>query len=155
MERIEKIGLFYSAFVWNWAAKRLAVSHHQRANWAAYVGISIGQLLKQWDWAFDINYQAVAAQAIPDFDVSGNGFGNADKSGFYTKTIVPLAGGGPSTRKTAAGQTNYRGFAIRLDLLLTDKLDMQQSYMQSFRLDDDIGPSRKFKQYELEFIYSW
>ncbi|NGX27075.1 MAG: hypothetical protein K940chlam6_01002, partial [Chlamydiae bacterium] len=57
--------------------------------------------------------------------------------------------------KTAGGQTNYRGFAIRFDLLLTDKLDMQHSYIQSITLDSDIGPFRRYKQYELEFIYSW
>ncbi len=155
IERIKKIGLFYSAFLWNFAAKRLDISDDTRANWSVYFGLSIGQLLKQWDWAFDINYQVVAAQAIPDFDISGNGFGNADRSGFYTKKIVPIGGEGPSTPKTAGGQTNYRGFAIRFDLLLTDKLDMQHSYIQSITLDSDIGPFRRYKQYELEFIYSW
>ncbi len=155
MENIKKIGLFYSAFLWNFAAKKLEISDHKRANWAGYVGFSIGQLLKQWDWAFDINYQVVAAQSIPDFDVSGIGTGNADRSGFYTRQIRTLAGGGASTPETAGGMTNYQGFAIRLDVLLTDKLDMQQSYMQSATLDRSIGPHRKYKQYELEFIYSW
>jgi len=155
IESIKKIGIVYSAFLWNFAAERLPVSDNQKANWATYAGVSIGQLLKQWDWAFDLNYQVVAAQAIPDYDVSGNGFGNADRSGFYTRTIIPLDGLGPSTPATAGGSTNYHGFAVRFDLLLTDKLDMQQSYMQSFRLDSDIGPSRSFHQYELEFIYSW
>ncbi|NGX39826.1 MAG: hypothetical protein KR126chlam1_01160, partial [Chlamydiae bacterium] len=51
--------------------------------------------------------------------------------------------------------TNYRGFSITLDFLLTDKLDMQQNYVQSITLDDGFGPFRTFKQYELEFIYSW
>ncbi len=155
IEKIKKIGIIYSAFLWNFAAKKIDLSDNQRANWATYLGFSLGQLLKQWDWAFDINYQVVTAQAVPDFDIAGNGFGNADKSGFYTRRVVPLDGDGPSTPKTAAGQTNYRGFGIRLDLLLTDKLDMQHSYIQSITLDSDIGPFRRFKQYELEFIYSW
>jgi hypothetical protein len=155
IESIKKIGLVYSAFLWNWAAERLPVSNNEKANWAAYAGVSIGQLLRQWDWAVDINYQVVAAQAIPDYDASGNGFGNADRSGFYTRMIVPLDGEGPSTRETAGGSTNYQGYAIRFDVLLTDKLDMQNSFMQSFRLNDDIGPRRNFLQYELEFIYSW
>lgn len=155
IESIKKIGIVYSAFLWNYAAKQLPVSNFQRANWAVYFGFSIGQLLKQWDWAIDANYQVVAAQSIPDFDVSGIGFGNADGSGFYNADIRSLAGVIPTTRKTAGGQTNYRGFVLRFDLLLTDKLDMQQSYQQSITLDSDIGPFRRYKQYELEFIYSW
>ena len=155
IECTNKIGLVYSGFLWNWAAKKLPVSDHKRAPWATYFGLSIGQLLKQWDWALDANYQIVLPQAIPDFDVSGIGPGNADKSGFYTQLMRPLEGGGPSIRTTAGGRTNYRGFAIRFDILLTDKLDMQQVYEQSITFDSDIGPFRKYRQYELEFIYSW
>lgn len=155
LESVQKIGVLYSAFIWNFLAKRLAVSDFKRANWAAYLGLSMGQLRKQWDWSFDINYQLVAAQAIPDFDVSSNGIGNANRSGFYTRFIRPLDGGGPSTPATAAGTTNYHGLYVTFDLLLTDKLDMQQAYMQSYTLDKDIGPTRRYRQYELEFIYSW
>lgn len=155
LECLKKIGILYSAFLWNYAAKRLEVSNFQRANWGTYFGFSIGQLLKQWDWALDVNYQIVAAQAIPDFDVSGIGFGNADGSGFYTRSIRNISGDDPTTRKTAGGRTNYRGFVIRFDVLLTDKLDLQQSYQQSITLDTSIGPFRRYKQYELEFIYSW
>lgn len=153
---LQKVAMLYSAFLWNFAAKKLPVSDFKRANYGAYVGLSIGQLQKQWDWAFDINYQVVAAQAIPDYDISGIGLGNANRSGFYTVRMLPLDGGGiATTRENAGGMTNYRGFAIRLDFLLTDKLDMQQCYQQSITLDGDIGPFRHFKQYELEFIYSW
>lgn len=155
IERLKKIGLVYSAFLWNWAAKKLEITDYKRVPWAAYAGVSIGQLLKQWDWAFDLNYQLVSAQSVPDFDVSGIGIGNSNRSGFYTVFNSPIDGGGPSTNKTAGGQTNYHGLQFRFDLLLTDKLDMQQSYVQAFTLDKDIGPDRRFFQYELEFIYSW
>ncbi|NGX37926.1 MAG: hypothetical protein K1000chlam2_01094 [Chlamydiae bacterium] len=155
IESIRKIALFYSAFLWNFAAERLPVSDNKRANWAVYAGYSMGQLLKQWDWAFDVNYQIVAAQALPDFDCSGISIGNADSSGFYTKKITPIGGEGASTPPTAAGATNYHGFQLRFDLLLTNKIDMQHVYIQSWTLDSDIGPRRSFIQYELEFIYTW
>ncbi len=154
IESIKKIGLVYSALLWNHKAKRLDLTDNQRANWATYFGISVGQLRKQWDWALDANYQIVAAQAFPDFDASGIGLGNADRSGFYTTNIRSLSTD-PTTRKTAAGTTNYRGFSLAFDLLLTDKLDMQQTYIQSISFDTDIGPFRQYRQYELEFIYSW
>ena len=145
----------YLAGLYNHKAKKLAVSDFKRANYGGYIGFSLGQLRKQYDFAFDINYQVVAAQSIPDFDVSGIGMGNADKSGFYTTLISPIDGGAPTTRETAGGQTNYRGFNITLDILLTDKLDLQQNYMQSITLDSRIGPFRRFHQYEIEFIYTW
>ncbi len=152
---LEQFTILYLAGLRNHLAKRLELTHHQHANWGGYVGLSIGQLRKQWDWAFDINYQVVAAQAIPDFDYSGIGLGNSNKSGFYTKKIRPIDGDGPSTRKTAGGTTNYRGFSITFDILLTDKINWQQSYMQSITLDNRIGPFRRYLQYEMEFIYSW
>lgn len=94
LESIKKLGVVYAAFLWNFLAEKRAVSNFQRANWAAYAGLSLGQLRKQWDFALDINYQIVAAQAIPDFDSSSNGVGNANRSGFYTINIRPLEGGG-------------------------------------------------------------
>ena len=155
IESIKKLGIVYSAFLYNWAAKKLPVSDSKRAPWGFYAGVSLGQLLQQWDWAFDMNYQIVLAQAFPDFDSNGISLGNADRSGFYTRFIRPLAGGGPSTLETAAGATNYHGYIIRFDYLLTDKLDLQQLFLQSWTWDTDIGPRRSFIQYELEFIYSW
>ncbi len=155
IESIKKIGLVYSAFLWNHNAERLEITDEKRANWGLYFGVSVGQLRKQWDWACDANYQVVAAQALPDFDASGIGLGNANKSGFYTKSLRGLSAADPRTRKTAGGTTNYRGFALAFDLLLTDKLDMQHTYVQSISLDTDIGPFRRYRQYELEFIYNW
>jgi hypothetical protein len=154
---IEKIGVFYAAGLWNHLARRLELTNHRRANWGAYIGLSLGQLRKQWDWAFDINYQLVAAQVIPDFDVSGIGIGNADKTGLYTRSLKSLSSAdtNKANNANAGGNTNYRGFAITFDLLLTDKLDWQQSYMQSVTLDKHIGPFRRYHQYEMEFIYSW
>lgn len=155
IKSIDQPLIVYSAALCNHLARQIEVSDFRRANWAGYVGFSLGKLRKQWDWALDMNYQVVAAQAIPDFDVSGISLGNANRSGFYTKTIVPIDGNGPSSPQTAGGSTNYRGFSITLDVLLTDKLDLQQMYQQAITLDHEIGPFRKFKQYEIEFIYSW
>lgn len=159
VESIEKIGLFYSGFVWNWKAKPRAITDYQRENWALYAGFSMGQLLKQWDWAFDANYQVVGAQSVPDFDSSGIGIGITSKNGFYVTDLFSLGTSSkpaiPNTVDTAGGNVNFQGFVITFDLLLTSKLDMQQRYVQTWRLNDKIGPSRSFAQYELEFIYSW
>jgi len=159
VQSIKKIGIIYSGFVWNWKAKRRKITNQQRENWAVYAGMSMGQLLKQWDWAFDLNYQAVGAQAVPDFDAAGLGMGITSKNGFLVQNVSALGDyenkPTPNTINTAGGNVNFHGFAISFDLLLTDKLDMQQRYVHTWRLNNQIGPDRSFAQYELEFIYSW
>jgi hypothetical protein len=151
--KFQKIIQFYLAGLWNHAAKKIEITGYKRANWGAYVGVSIGELKKQGDWAFDINYQALAAQCIPDFDSQGIGLGNAPNVGFYT--VDTNGNGAPTTRQTASGNVNYRGFQMTLDYLLTNQLIVQQSWLQSITLDDSIGPFRRYKQYEIEFIYGF
>jgi hypothetical protein len=151
--RLKKIVQIYLAGLWNSAAHKLKITHHKRANWGSYIGFSIGELKRKGDWAFDINYQVVAAQCIPDFDIQGIGLGNVASRGFYTANIK--GSGGPTTRKTAGGNVNYRGFQMTLDYLLTNQLNMQQSWQQAITLDDAIGPFHRFKQYEIEFIYGF
>lgn len=151
--KLKKIVQIYLAGLWNSAARRLPITGHKRANWGGYLGFSIGELKKKGDWALDINYQVLAAQCVPDFDVLGIGLGNAANVGFYSGNI--RGGGGANTRKTAQGNVNYRGFIMTLDYLLTNQLNFQQSWQQSVTLDDSIGPFRRFKQYEIEFIYGF
>lgn len=144
---LDKVTLLYAAGLCNTQAKRREITDYERQNWGGYVGVSIGQLKKQYDWAFDANYQVLQAQVIPDFDNSGIGIGNADNSGFYaTKGIA-------NTRRGAGGNVNYRGFVLTLEYLLTNNLNLLQQWQQSITLDDHIGPFRRFKQYEIEFVY--
>lgn len=151
--KLQKIVQIYAAGLWNSNAHKLKITDYKRANWGGYLGVSIGELKKKGDWAFDINYQVLAAQCVPDFDVQGIGLGNANNSGFYTTTVKGT--GGEQHRKTAGGNVNYRGFQMTLDYLLTNQLNMQQSWQQAVTLDDAIGPFRRYKQYEIEFIYGF
>ena len=152
-KKLQKVVQFYIAGLWNSAAHKLKITNHKRANWGAYAGFSIGELKKKGDWALDVNYQVLAAQCVPDFDVQGIGLGNSNNSGFYTAKIN--GEGGPNTRSNAGGNVNYRGFQMTLDYLLTNQLNFQQSWQQAITLDDAIGPFRRFKQYEIEFIYGF
>ncbi len=140
----------YSAVLTNSAAQKLAITRHKRANWGGYAGVSIGEIRKQGDWSLDANYQIVAAQAIPDFDVSGIGLGNAAQNGFYHSRS-----GKDNDYKTAEGNVNYRGYNITLQYLLTNNLNLFQSYAQTVTLNDKIGPFRKYYNYEIDFIYLW
>jgi hypothetical protein len=146
-----RIVSIYGAFLINHAAERREISNNELANLGGYLGFTIGQLRKQGDWAVDVCYQIVEAQAVPDFDSSGIGLGNAAKTGFYMTKLD----GCPTTVENAAGNTNFRGIAILWRYNLTDNLLLTQSWQQSVTLNDNIGPFRRFKQYEIEFIYAF
>jgi hypothetical protein len=152
-QRLNKIVVLYLAGLYNHMAKPLDITNNEKQPWGGYLGFSIGELKKKGDWAFDANYQLLQAQSVPDFDVSGIGFGNAPNLGFYSVNID--GSGGPTTQASAAGNTNYRGFSLTLDYLLTNNLTFEQQWQQTITLDDNIGPFRQFKQYEIEFIYGF
>ena len=150
---LKKIVQIYLGALWNCRAKKIKITDYKRSNLGGYLGLSIGELKKKGDWAFDINYQVLQAQCVPDFDAQGVGVGNSVDKGFYTTDV--RGGGKATTRETAAGNVNYRGFQVTLDYLITNQLDFQQSWQQSITLDKNIGPFRRFKQYEIEFIYGF
>ena len=153
-KRLDKIVLLYTAGLYNHNAKKREITDYKKANWGAYLGLSIGELKKKGDWAFDINYQVLAAQCVPNFDVQGIGLGNTADRDFYTSKD-PDGNVVGNTAKTAGGNVNYRGFQMTLDWLLTNQLNFQQSWQQSIRLDKNIGPTHRYKQYEIEFIYGF
>ncbi len=124
-----------------------------KQNWGWYAGVSIGLVKKKYDWAVDANFQWLQLQAIPDFDVNGIGRGNARGTGVYTTFADGSAG--PSTKATAAGNTNYYGFELEGLYAFTDNLTLQQDFKWSWTLDKDIGPNIIYKQAEIEFIYAF
>lgn len=151
---VDKMTNFYAGYLYNHLAKKLFISNYKKLNMGAYAGFTIGQLRKIGDWSFDANYQILQSQAVPDFDMAGIGLGNSSDSGFYTVKIDGKDG--PITSpKDAAGNGNFQGYQLSLDYQLTDAIIMQQMWTQSWTLDKDVGPYRKYKQYEIEFIYGF
>lgn len=151
---INKMMSIYSGFLYNHQAKRIAISNYKKANMGGYAGLTIGQLRKQGDWSWDMNYQILQAQAVPDFDMAGIGLGNTADRGFYTVNINGT-GGKVTSSKDAWGNGNFQGYMLSLDYQITDTIIMQQMWMQSWTLDKSIGPYRTYKQYEIEFIYAF
>jgi hypothetical protein len=159
----------YVAGLYNHAAKQRFITDNKRAPGGGYLGFSIGQLRKKGDWNFDANYQILQAQAVPDFDVSGIGLGNTADAGLYNTKIDGTGDAVNAPNKSAAvaagipvadrffsrGNGNYRGFQLTLNYLITDAITFQQQWQQSISLDDSIGGFRRYKQYEIEFIYGF
>ncbi|MDE3045033.1 MAG: hypothetical protein KGJ02_00080 [Verrucomicrobiota bacterium] len=143
---------FYGAGLFNALAQDVVQTGYNKQQSGWYLGTSIGVVKKARDWAVDVNFQWVQAQAIPDADVSGIGRGNAAGVGFYSN---PISGGAPTTQSTAVGNCNYYGMEIEALYAFTDNLTLLQNLKWANTLDTDIGPNLKYKQWEIEFIYAF
>lgn len=149
--KLDKIVWIYAAGLYNHRARPIKISDHKKANFGGYLGFTIGQIKLAGDWSLEANYQVLAAQCIPDFDVAGIGLGNSPGNGFYYKKSGSSIEA--NSRADAQGNVNYRGFNINFQYLITNNLNILQEWKQSITLDDSIGPFRRFKQYEIDFIY--
>ena len=149
-----KVTTFYAAALLNTAARRLPnVTRGKKANFAGYIGMSMGELRKKFDWSFDINYQWVEAQAVPGFDSIGIERGNAKRVGMYGFDVNGTEV--KTTYKDAVGPGNYKGIAIEFLYLFSNNMTLFQSWQQSVTLNQSIGPSMQYKQYEIELIYAF
>ncbi|MEI6242080.1 MAG: hypothetical protein WCP39_01585 [Chlamydiota bacterium] len=144
----------YLAGLYNPYAKPLEVISYKRANLGWYVGVSLGQIRKAGDWAFDTNYQWVRAQTVPDFDAGGIKRGNAEDVGTYT-VKQDGTGGAITNKRITVGGGNFKGLAIDFLYAFTASLTMQNSLAFSKTLDHAIGPSIHYLQYEIELIYAF
>ncbi|MDN3504543.1 MAG: hypothetical protein P0S95_03075 [Rhabdochlamydiaceae bacterium] len=149
----KKVITIYSSFLINTEANNIALTNNTLANKGCYAGFSIGKVRNKGDWSLDANYQYVQAQAIPIFDASGIGRGNASRIGFYT--VQSNGKGEATTIATAVGKTNYQGVSITLLYLLTDTITIYQNYQYAVNANKNIGPKIHYNQYELEFIYAF
>ena len=153
---IDKLVNIYTAALYNHRARGLTVSDHKKANVGGYLGFSVGQAKIAGDWVFEAMYQVLGAQTIPDFDNNGVGLGNSDDNGFYyTRDKKAKDGFVRATKETAEGNVNYRAFQLNLQYLITNNINIFQQWQQSITLDKDIGPFRRYKQYEIDFIYNF
>jgi hypothetical protein len=151
----KKLIKFYGAGLCNHLASGVEQTHGEKQNWGWYAGFTIGLVKKQYDWAIDANYQWQQAQAVPEFDCSGIGRGNAAGIGFYTNNADGNPASGATTALTAVGGGNFHGFEIEGLYAFTDNLTVLQNFKYSTTLDKNIGPNIRYKQYEMEFIYAF
>ena len=81
--------------------------YHSKDQYAWYVGFRVGEVVQEGDWAFDVQYQWVEANSIPDTDVGGIGRGNVLDSS-YTED--------------GRGNTNFKGWRVEGLYAFTDDI---------------------------------
>ena len=133
----------YAAFLCNHAAKKL---HFERcrsklANLGWYAGILIGKVVKEGDWAVEVQYQVVQAQAVPDDDCAGICRGNVLDESFTSCSL--------------RGNTNFEGWRVEGLYAITDNLTLDTIYEKSRAYDANIGGRHKYSKFELEAIYAF
>ncbi|MFZ4100128.1 MAG: hypothetical protein ACOYKZ_07390 [Chlamydiia bacterium] len=111
-----------------------------REPWAAFVGLTVGDLGEPGNWLADIHYELVQAQAVPQFDVEGVGRGNCAHYDFY---------------ESGLGDTNYQGVAMRVLYQITAHITVQASYSYSQSLNNDIGCPTCFQKGKCAVTYAF
>lgn len=112
-----------------------------RANLAWYVGLLIGEVEKEGDWALEIQYQVVQAVAVPGQDASGIGTGNV-----FDYTL---------TSPFQIDNTNYRGWRVEGLYALTDNITIDAIVEASWADNPHIGGSHPYSKVEVEAIYAF
>jgi hypothetical protein len=119
---------------------RIATGRY-RANLAWYVGLLIGEVEKEGDWAFEIQYQVVQAVAVPGQDMAGIGTGNVLD---YTLTMPQQL-----------DNTNYRGWKVEGLYALTDNITVDAILEASWADNPHIGGNQPYSKVEVEAIYAF
>lgn len=133
---------FYGAFLVNHAARKIqAGSHKKYKNIGWYAGVLFGEVRKEGDWALEIQYQFVEAQAMPDDDAGGICRGNILDESFTT-----------CSRR---GNTNYKGWKFEGLYAFTDNLTLDTIIEWSKAEDSSIGGTHTYSKFEMEAIYAF
>jgi hypothetical protein len=125
----------------NDGVKQINETNYGLQNIGWYAGILIGKVRKEGDWALEIQYQYVEAQAIPDGDVSGIGRGNVLDESFTTCAL--------------RGNTNFKGWRVQGLYAFTDNLSLDTILEWSQAINDRIGGAHTYSKFEMEAIYAF
>lgn len=127
--------------------------HVGKENLGWYIGFYLGDVHKQGDWSFDINYQYVQAQAVLDCDVAGIGRGNIWDETFYGYNQLyndPVV-----FERTLRGNANYHGVRTEVLYAITDNLSIDTVYQVSKAINNKLGGSHYYSNLEVEAIYAF
>lgn len=131
----------YGAFLHNQRAKRTHYTHHLKAANAWYVGFNMGEVRRKGDWAFDVNYQWVEAQAIPEDDISGIKRDNPSNTSMFNKRW--------------GGFGNYRGYKVNGFYAITDNWTLNSFWEQVREQKHKIGGKHRSYRLEVAAIYAF
>lgn len=131
----------YVAGLVNHAAPKTSVTHYMRANKAAYVGGQIGEALRKNDWAAEIYYMWVQAQAVSERDPCPASRDNPRRVSLYNSRW--------------GGTSNYRGYRAEVFYALTDNWTLNAHFDKIRELSHRIGGKHRSTELQLSAIFAF
>lgn len=114
-----------------------------QSNLAWYAGVAIGEVVKEGDWALELQYQYVQALAVPGQDTSGICNGNVLD---YTLT---------QKSRPYIDNTNYKGWKVEGLYALTNNITIDTIVERTTPVNEHIGGSHVYSKVEVEAIYAF
>lgn len=132
---------FYGAYLVNHAARANYWTHHHKANDAFYIGCTVGRVERKGDYAFDVTYQYVEAQAVSERDIPGMCKDNPRAFSFYNRH--------------SGGFGNYKGYKIDAFYAVTDNLTFNAYFQNVNQASRKIGGKHHSNEFSLAAIYAF
>ena len=153
----------YGGFLVNHAARKTVFSRNKKKNLGWFAGAYIGNVSKKGDWALDIEYILVQAQAVPEYDVGSIGRGNILNEDMFDivdeKDRNSSSSNNPSRHVDAffprRGNSNFAGWRFEFLYAITDNFTIDTVFEFSNAEDRKIGGRHRYSDFEIEAIYAF
>lgn len=156
---------FYGGFLINHLAEKRVFTHHKKKNLGWYAGVYIGNVHKEGDWAVDLEYIVVQAQAVPEQDVGSIGRGNVLDQDMFDIVDESFSGSdylsgsfptyGIEGKFPRRGNSNFIGYRTEFLYAITDNLSIDLIFEMSNEEDRRIGGRHSYNDFEIETIYAF
>ncbi len=131
----------YAAYIVNHAAKSSSWTHHRKANKGYYFGFTTGEVVRKGDYAVDVMYQHVGAQAVSERDISQMGRDNPRGISYYNRR--------------SQGFANYKGYKIDTFYAVTDNWTLEAKYENIHQVCRAIGGKHKSTELTIAAIFAF
>ena len=101
----------------------------------------MGEIKKKGDWSYEILYQWVQAQAIPERDVRDVGRDNPRKISFYNRR--------------SGGFANYKGWRFDFFYALTGNWTLHPFYENEKQINKSIGGKHHSTEFTIETVFAF
>jgi hypothetical protein len=153
----------YGAVIVNHAAKKSIFTKGKKANIGWYAGLLVGEVEKAGDWSFEMIYEYLQAQAVPEFDDNGIHRGNELDENLTDIIFLTDRSNNPLIDQNGhaivyfprRGNTNYKGWRFEFLYAITDNFSLDVTYEFTHALDRRIGGRHYYSNAELEAIYAF
>lgn len=146
----------FGAFIANHAAQPQTFLNGKKENTAWYVGFQLGSGKSPGGFSIDYTYQFVRAQAIQQLDVGGIGNGNPRNNSIYGPVVNDVTGASEVlSTATTNGNTNFKGWELKGLYRYTQHISWKLIFKSSKPANKAIGPDRKYRQFESQWIYNF